>query len=55
MKTVTVVFTNDARSDFNCKNVSYDRHVAFLGTTDGEMVVIPYCNVYIINEREVTE
>lgn len=55
MKKVTVVFTDDTSGEFDCKNVSYDRRVAFLGTTDRETVVIPYCNVYMIKEREVTE
>ena len=55
MKKVTVIFTDDTRGEFDCKNVSYDRHLVFLDTTDGEMVVVPYYNVYMIKEREVTE
>ena len=55
MKKVTVVFTDDTKREFDCKNVSYDRHVAFLGTVDREMVVIPYYHMYMIKEQEVTE
>ena len=55
MKKVTVIFTDFTKGKFDCKNVSYDRHVAFLGTVDGKMVVIPYYHMYMIEEREVTE
>ena len=51
MKKVTVIFTDDTRGKFDCKNVSYDRHVAFLGTVDGKTVVIPYYHMYMIEER----
>lgn len=53
MKIVTVTYTDNTSGDFYCKDVSYDRHLTFLRTTDGETIVIPHRNVYMIKEREV--
>lgn len=55
MKTVTIIYTDDGRDVFNCTDVSCNRRVAVLETIDGETVIIPYRNAYMIRVKEVTE
>lgn len=52
MKTVTIIYTDNSKGMFDCKSTRYDNKAAVFCTTDDEMIIIPYYNVYFIKECE---